>query len=352
VAYGLNVAELAVAACMPSSAARAAAVFYPITISVARASGSDPATGTRMKCGAFLVECCYQATATSSCLFLSGAAQNYFVIKLAAGVGVEVPSPFTTWTMAALGPGLASFLLAPLLAMVLLPPEDKQTPEAPRVAASRLQRMGPMSDEEKVFAMVIAGMVGGWATASTTGIKPVVTALCGLASLMVTGVVTWEDCAKNFKAWGTFVQFASLVGLAAMLNNLGIVKWLATCITEKILVAGLKPVPSFFVILLAYWLVHYCFASQVAHVSALYQPFLLMLIQTGTPGLPAALALAFASNLFMTMTPYASAQSAVLMGDGYITQGEWYKCGFVYMIFYIVLWITVGAAWWRLIGLI
>jgi len=103
---------------------------------------------------------------------------------------------------------------------------------------------------------------------------------------------------------------------------------------------------------IAYWLVHYSFASQVAHVSALFQPFLLMLIQTGTPPLAAMFTLAFVSNLFMSLTPYASAQSAVIMGGQYITPGEWYKCGFVYFLFYLVIWIGVGAPWWKFIGLI
>lgn len=352
VAYGLNFAELLVAAAMPCSAARAAAVFFPITLSVCRASGSDPAKGTEKKCGAFLVECCYQATATSSCIFLTGAAQNYFVIKLANEIGIDVPSPFKTWFIAALGPGLASFLLAPVLAYVLMAPQDKKTPDAPEAANKRLTEMGPAKDNEKVFGAVILAMVGLWATSSSTGIKPVVTALGGLAVLMMSGVLTWNDCAKNDKAWGTFTSFACLVGLASMLNNLGIVKWIASTITAQITAAGLSTVPSFFAILFAYWGVHYLFASQVAHVSALFQPFLLMMVQTGTPGLPAFFTLAFASNLFMTMTPYASAQSAVIIGGKYITQGEWYKVGFAYMIFYMALWVSVGAVWWRLIGLI
>jgi len=351
-AYGLNFAELMVAAAMPSSAARAAAVFYPITLSVCKASGSDPAKGTEKKVGSFLVECCYQATATSSCLFLTGAAQNYFVLKLAAGVGVEVPSPFKTWFLAALAPAMVSFILAPLVAFKLLPPEAKSTPEAPEIARQKLKEMGGVSDDEKVFGFVMLSMVASWATASSTGIPPVVTALCGLAVLMLTGVTTWDDCAKNHKAWGTFVSFASLVGLASMLNTLGIVKWLASSITEKIIAAGFSTVPAFFIILSSYWIVHYLFASQVAHVSALFQPFLLMLIQTGTPSVAAVFTLAFASNLFMTMTPYASAQSAVIFGGKYVSTGEWYKCGFCFFIFYIVTWVAVGAPWWRFIGLI
>ncbi|CAK0890692.1 unnamed protein product, partial [Prorocentrum cordatum] len=351
-AYGLNAAELVVAAAMPSSAARAAAVFYPITVSVCKASGSDPARGTRLKSGAFLVECCYQATATSSCLFLTGAAQNFFILKLAAGVGIDVPSPFATWFKAAFAPAMASFLLAPLVAYVILEPEDKKTPQAPVDAARRLEDMGPATDDEKVFGLVILGMVVLWGMASTLGVPPVVTAVSGLSVLILAGVLTWDDCVKNKAAWSTFVNFALLVSLASMLNNLGIVSWLATTITGLITAAGLGGVSAFFVIVVAYWLVHYAFASQVAHVSALFQPFLLMLVQTGTPPLPAVFTLAFASNLFMSLTPYASAQSAVIMGGGYVSTGEWYKCGFVYFLFYLVLWIGIGAPWWKLIGLL
>lgn len=351
-AYGLNAAELVVAAALPSSAARAAAVFYPITVSVCKASGSDPANNTRKKCGAFLVECCYQATATSSCLFLTGAAQNFFIIKLAAGVGIEVPSPFTTWLKAAFAPAVVSFLLVPLVAYFMLEPEDKKTPDAPVAAAKRLDEIGPATDDEKVFGLVILSMVVSWGMASTSGIPPVVTAVSGLCVLILTGVLTWEDCAQNKPAWSTFVNFALLVSLAAMLNNLGIVSWLATTITGQITAAGLSGLSAFFVIVIAYWLVHYAFASQVAHVSALFQPFLLMLVQTGTPPLAAVFTLAFASNLFMSLTPYASAQSAVIMGGKYITPGEWYKCGFVYFLFYLVIWIGVGAPWWKFIGLI
>jgi len=351
-AYGLNAAETIVAVAMPSSAARAAALFYPLTVSVCKASGSDPANGTQRKCGAFLVECAYQSTATSSCLFLTGAAQNFLILKLASGVGIDVPSPFGTWFLAALGPSLVSFLLTPLLAFFLLPPEATKTPDAPQAAKEQLQAMGPVKDDEKIFGMVMLGMVGLWATSSSTGIPPVVTALCGQSLLLLTGISTWDECAKNSKAWGTFVSFASLVGLASMLNKLGVVNWFATTMTAHISAAGLSALPAFLLILTSYWLVHYLFASQVAHVSALLQPFLLMMVKTGTPGIPAVLSLAFVSNLMMTLTPYASAQSAVIMGGNYVSVSQWYKAGFVFFVFYWFVWVGSAAVWWKMIGLL
>lgn len=212
--------------------------------------------------------------------------------------------------------------------------------------------MGPVTHEEKIFGIVIIGMVGLWAGASTVEIPPVVTALSGLAVLFLTGVLRWEDCAANKEAWGTYVSFSCLVGMASMLNKLGVVKWIATSITSIITGASLSTIPAFFVILVLYWLLHYVFASQVAHVSSLYQPFLLMMLQVGVPDVPAVFALAFASNLFATMTPYASAQSAVWVASGYVTLEEWYKVGFVFFVFYLLLWTTVGAVWWKILGLI
>lgn len=351
-AYGLNFAELVVAAAMPCSAARAAAMFYPITKSVCKASGSDPNEGTESKCGKFLVECCYQATATSSCMFLTGAAQNYFVLKLADDVGIHLDHPFHTWFVAAVVPAFVSFLLTPLVALKLMPPESRTTPDAPKVAKQRLDEMGPISDDEKVFLFVMLGMVVLWASSSLIHVKPAITAFCGLGILLLTGVITWEDCAKNQQAWSTFVSFATLVGLAEMLKILGIVEWLSSVVTSKIRAAGLAQVPAFLVIITSYWLIHYLFASQVAHVSAWFQPFLVMLVETGTPKIPALFALAFVSNLFATLTPYASAQSAVLFAGHYITPVEWYKAGFVYMLAYYIEWLVVCAAWWRLIGLV
>ncbi|OLP86936.1 Dicarboxylate transporter 2.1, chloroplastic [Symbiodinium microadriaticum] len=329
VAYGLNFVELLVAAAMPCSAARAAAVFYPITQSVCKASGSDPHQGTASKCGKFLVECCYQATTTSSCMFLTGAAQNYFVLKLAEEVGVVIERPFQSWLRAAFAPAVVSFLMTPLIALRLMPPESRTTPDAPKAARQQLAAMGPVSDDEKIFGALMMCMVCLWATTSILQIPPVVTALCGFAGLLLTGVLTWEDCASNKAAWSTFISFATLVGLAEMLKALGIVEWSSSVVTSHITAAGLTQVHAFLIIVGAYWAVHYLFASQVAHVSALFQPFLVMLAGDS-----------------------ASAQSAVIFAGQYIQANEWYKAGLVYMVAYYLQWLTVGAVWWRIIGLL
>mmetsp|Transcript_24516 Transcript_24516/g.77159 ORF Transcript_24516/g.77159 Transcript_24516/m.77159 type:complete len:439 (-) Transcript_24516:51-1367(-) len=350
-AYGLNAAEAVVAAGMPSSAARSAGIFYPIANSVAKASGSDPARGTEKRTGRFLVQSAFQATGNSSSLWLTGAAQNMLVLRLASQLGFEIASPFKTWLVATSVPALLAMALTPLVAFKALPPEVQKTPEAPEAAKKKLEEMGSMSRDEIVMGCTLVGMVTLWAGAGYFGVPPVVTALMGLCVLLLCGTVTWADCVAEKGAWSTFTWFSILVAMSAMLNKLGIVTWLASSISSRITALGLSTGPAFATLALLYTAAHYLFASQVAHVGALYQPFVVMMVQTGTPPTVAVLALAVVSNLFASLTPYASAQAPVFYGGGYVTQAEWYRTGLIFIVFNLLVWGAVGGLWWKALGL-
>merc|ERR1719356_257666 len=131
-----------------------------------------------------------------------------------------------------------------------------------------------------------------------------------------------------------------------MLNKTGVVQWLAGVISSRILAAGLSAAPAFFLLLFIYTFSHYAFASQVAHLSALYVPFIAMMVKTGTPPAVAVLSLAVASNLFASLTPYASAQAPVFYGGGYVTLKNWYKLGFIFLVVNSAIWLGVGSVWW------
>ncbi|CAE8717154.1 unnamed protein product, partial [Polarella glacialis] len=238
--YGLNIAEGALAAGMPSSAARAAGVFYPLVDSVAKASGSDPANGTEKKTGAFLIQSSFQATGNSSSLWLYGAAQNLLALRLAAQLGYVVQNPFMAWLKASCVPALVAMALTPLVAYWAIKPEVTKTPEAPKEAERKLKEMGPVSRDEAILAAVIGGMLVLWAGSTAFGIPSVNTAVLGLTVLLFTGVLTWDDCAGEKGAWTTMTWFAILVSMSAMLNKLGIVTWLAASISAKISAAGLS----------------------------------------------------------------------------------------------------------------
>jgi len=139
--------------------------------------------------------------------------------------------------------------------------------------------------------------------------------------------------------------------MSAMLSKLGVVGWVADSISKVIFAAGLSAGPAFLLLLGLYSSVHYLFASQVAHLSALYVPFISMMVKTGTPPTVAVLSLATASNLFGSLTPYASAQAPVFFGGGYVSKEEWYKLGLIFMLFNHAVWLSVGSVWWKVLGL-
>jgi len=86
-------------------------------------------------------------------------------------------------------------------------------------------------------------------------------------------------------------------------------------------VGGLAWQPAFLVLALVYFASHYFFASNTAHVSAMYAAFLATAIALGTPVLLAALVFGFLSSLFGGLTQYGSGPAPVLFGAGYVPLG-------------------------------
>merc|ERR1712217_315205 len=146
--------------------------------------------------------------------------------------------------------------------------------------------------------------------------------------------------------------FSVLVSMSGMLNKRGIVQWLAGILSAKISAPGLSGFPAFFFLLVIYVFAHYLFASQVAHVGALYQPFCSLMVRAGTPPTVALMSLAIASNSFSALTPYASVQAPVYFGARYVTQSEWYRMGIIFVALSMLIWLTVGAMWWRVLGVV
>lgn len=60
-------------------------------------------------------------------------------------------------------------------------------------AEERLRKMGPMSRDEKIMLSVMGLAVTLWVFGDALGVAPVVAAMIGLSTLLVTGVLTWKE---------------------------------------------------------------------------------------------------------------------------------------------------------------
>ncbi|KAH7575577.1 hypothetical protein JRO89_XS02G0153600 [Xanthoceras sorbifolium] len=383
--YGLTISEALIAPAMPSTTARAGGIFLPIIKSLSLSAGSSPGDSSSRKLGSYLIQSQFQvsvsanfkgipfffinlsseaaiiyrgfilfvllATSNMPALFLTAAAQNLLCLKLAEGLGVVISSPWVSWFKAASLPAIISLLVTPLILYKLYPPEIKDTPDAPAMAAKKLELMGPVSRNECVMVGTMLLAVSLWVFGEALGVPSVVAAMIGLSILLLFGVLDWDDCLSEKSAWDTLAWFAVLVGMAGQLTNLGIVNWISDCVGKSLMSFSLSWPAAFAVLQAAYFFIHYMFASQTGQVGALYSAFLAMQLAAGVPGVLAALALAYNTNLFGALTHYSSGQAAVYFGAGYVDLPDVFKWGFVMALINAIIWGVVGTFWWKFLGL-
>jgi len=345
--YGLVATDLVLAPAIPSNTARAGGVVFPILRSVAEAYGSRAHDGTARRLGAFLTVAAFQGTVVTSAMFLTAMAANPLAVELAAAQDIRIT--WAGWAAAALLPGLVSLVVVPLALYRLSPPEIRETPEAAALARDRLRELGPAGRPEKIMMGCFFLLLALWILAEPLGIHTTSTALLGLAFLVVTRVLTWDDVLGETGAWDTLVWFSALVMMASFLTELGLLPWFSEAVGGWL--GGWGWPWAFLGLSLVYFYSHYFFASNTAHVSAMYAPFLAVALAVGTPPLLAALVLAFFSNLFSSMTHYGTGPAPVLFGAGYVEVGEWWRLGFLVSLVNLAVWLGVGGVWWKVLGL-
>jgi len=345
--YGLIATDLILAPAIPSNTARSGGVVYPIMKAVSQAYGSEPQDGTARKLGSFLTTAVFQGTVITSAMFLTAMAANPLAAKMAADLKVHIS--WGQWALAAIVPGLVSLIVIPFVLYKVYPPEVKETPNATQFAKEKLAEMGSMSRNEWLMLGTFVLLLVLWIFGDRLNMDATTAALIGLCILLVASVLTWGDVRKEEGAWDTLVWFAALVMMATALNKLGLITWFSNYAAGA--VGGMNWVLAFGILALVYFYSHYLFASQTAHVSAMYAGFLAASIAVGTPGLLAALVLGFVSNLFGSMTHYGAGPAPVLFGSGYVDVGTWWKLGLMASIINIVIWGVVGGLWWKVLGL-
>eukprot|EP00213_Chloropicon_mariensis_P002813 CAMPEP_0197474288 /NCGR_PEP_ID=MMETSP1309-20131121/5746_1 /TAXON_ID=464262 /ORGANISM="Genus nov. species nov., Strain RCC998" /LENGTH=566 /DNA_ID=CAMNT_0043013885 /DNA_START=269 /DNA_END=1969 /DNA_ORIENTATION=- len=348
--YGLTVSEGILSPSMPSSTARCGGIYLPIIVSLAKQAGSLPGK-TANKLGSFLAQAQLQTTAHLSNISLTGAAQNTLGLVLAANLGYAVSNPWITWFKAGIVPGLAGLALTPFIVYKLMPPEIKETPDAPKVAAKRIEEMGPLKKIEWMVAVTMILTMILWIVGDKIGIGGATAAMVGITMQMLGGVLTWSDLLGERGAWDTLIWFAVLVAMSAQLKEFGLISVLSAKVNGALTAMSLGW-PSVFILLhVAYFLLHYLFASQTAQLAALGAAFMATMIGAGTPPILAALTIPFHTNLFGGMTHYASGQSAVFFGSGYYDMPTTFKVGGIVGVANLLIWGIVGGFWWKIIGL-
>jgi DASS family divalent anion:Na+ symporter len=206
-----------------------------------------------------------------------------------------------------------------------------------------------MTRAEKLMLLVFGLVAALWMTARLHGIDYSVVALVGIAVLIVSGVLDWEDVMAERGAWDVFIWYGGLVRMAGALNEMGITRRFAEAAAS--FTVGWSWWAALGALLLIYFYAHYGFASITAHVTAMYIPFLVVILAAGAPPYLAVLSLAYFSNLDASLTHYGTTPGPIYFGAGYIRQQTWWRLGLILSVSNILIWTIIGFLWWKVIGL-
>ncbi|KAF2571857.1 hypothetical protein F2Q70_00006239 [Brassica cretica] len=361
--YSLVFSEALLAPAIPSVSARAGGIFLPLVKSLCVACGSNVGDGTEHRLGAWLMLTCFQTSVISSSMFLTAMAANPLSANLAFNT-IKQTIGWTDWAKAAIVPGVVSLIVVPFLLYLIYPPTVKSSPDAPKLAQEKLDKMGPMSKNELIMAATLfltvslplsasyaslaissqfrRSKVGLWIFGAKLSVDAVTAAILGLSVLLVTGVVTWKECLAESVAWDTLTWFAALIAMAGYLNKYGLIEWFSQTVVKFVGGLGLSWQLSFGILVLLYFYTHYFFASGAAHIGAMFTAFLSVSTALGTPPYFAALVLAFLSNLMGGLTHYGIGSAPIFYGANYVPLSKWWGYGFLISIVNILIWLGTG----------
>lgn len=337
--YATTFADTLLAPFTPSNTARGAGIMYPIVSNLPGLFDSRPHDPSARRIGSYIMWTTFAADCVTSTLFMTACAPNFLAVSFIDKIA-HVQISYGMWMRASLPFALPLLLLVPLLAYVLYPPEIKRSTEASHWAARELQTMGAISRREVILAVVVIAAILMWVLGGEL-LDPALTAFCGIALMLVLGVVTWDDMAKNHAAWTTIMLLATLVTLAAGLARCGFIKWFAAFVAAH--VGGMSPTVMIMALVAIYFFSHYMFASLTAHTTAMMP--LMLAAAISIPGMPVAtvaLALALTTGLMGVISPYATGPALPFYNSGYIPPAQFWRLGAIFGLIFVAALLLVG----------
>ena len=340
--YAITFADLLLAPFTPSNTARSGGTIYPIIANLPPLYGSKPNDPSARKIGSYLMWVAITAACITSSMFLSALAPNLLALALVKSI-VGINISWGTWFIAFLPLGILLILAMPLLAYWFYPPEVKVNNEVPLWAARELEKLGKLSRNEILLLVFVCFALMMWIFAADW-IEPALAALLVIVLMLWTGVLSWSDITNNKAAWNTFVWFATLVALADGLSSTGFIAWLGK--EGGALMSGISPGMATIVLLLAFYLLHYLFASTTAHTTALL-PAMLTIAST-IPGMNMevfVLLMVTSLGVMGIITPYGTGPSPIYYGSGYLPTKDYWRLGTIFGAIFLAALLLIGYPW-------
>jgi DASS family divalent anion:Na+ symporter len=344
--YAIAAAELVLAPVVPSNTARGGGILAPTVRALAGALGSTPEREPD-RAGSFLVTVGAHSCLITGAMFLTGMAANVLVSRAAMDV-FAIDFGWTKWALGSLVPGLVALALLPWIVHRLLPPTLEDARAARESARATLQAMGPWSRDQKIVGLVLAGLLGLWATTAFHGYPAALVAWIGIVVFLLVRIQSWDEIVGNTGAWDILLWLGGLLALATALREEGVIAAFGERIGST--VGHLSGVWVALTLCVVYFFSMYAFSMLTAHISAFAGAFFVIALAAAAPPLVMVPLFAYFSNLCGSTTNYSTGPVIIYFGLGYVTPRRWLRVALIISLFHIVLWIALGLLWWKVLG--
>ena len=340
--YAIMLADTVLAPFTPSNTARSAGTLYPILRNLPPLYDSHPNDPSMRRIGTYLMWVAIASACVTSTLFLTGIAPNLLAVALVeSSTGIRIT--WGEWFMATAPVGILLLALLPLLSYWLCPPELKSGEVVPKWAAEELAKMGSLTRNEVILLILVVLALAMWIF-GTAVISPALVGMLVISLILIIGIVTLNDIHINKSAWNTFAWFATLVALADGLNMVGFVKWFGMLMANYL--GHFDPTVAMVLLTIAFYLLHYFFASATAHTTALLP--VMVAAAASIPGIDMhtfVLLLLPTIGIMGIITPYGTGPSPVYYGSGYLPGPMWWRLGAIFGFLFLAAWLGIGTPW-------
>lgn len=348
IGYIVSFIDLLLATSTPASPARTGGLVYPLAEGVIDTCKSTSVLSQR-KIGGYFTLLAYMTSMTTGSLFMTGMGPNLINVKMASDVlGISVSWPL--WVIGAL-PGFVVFLLIPYIIYIIYKPESVSMDEARQRASIELKAAGKFSRNEIIVTGVFLLLLLLWSTSTITKLDTTMVAFIGISLILVFEVIEWEDLVGNKEMWSLLMWFGAILGLSAALTKLGFFSWFAVFLKAVLPTAGLSTYTILILLAMLAIFPHYFFVSFTGYVVAFSPMIFSFVAATDIPRYPAFFLIAYLMVVSCSVTHYGNALGPFLMGKGYNDKKIWWSTGLLITIMHAILYLTIGAMYWNLIGL-
>jgi L-tartrate/succinate antiporter len=336
--YAVAIADLILAPFTPSNTARSGGTIFPIIRNIPGLYGSEPGPTSR-KIGSYLMWTALAATCVTSSMFITSLAPNLLAVNLVKET-VNVEISWMQWFLGFLPVGVVLLVAVPFLSYKLNPPEVKTSSEVPAWAGQELHKMGKISRNEIIMALLALLALVLWIVGRDF-IDATMVALMVICLMLITGVIKWDDVLNNKAAWNVLIWFATLVTLAGGLSKVGFVQWFSDLAAAAL--GDLPPLVVMIALVAIFFLIHYLFASITAHVTAVLPVFLAA--GAAIPGMNMvvySMMLCFTLGIMGIITPYATGPSPVYFGSGFVGRRDFWVLGLIFGLIFLAALLVIG----------